>query len=207
MNVFLTLQSLQANYLQVLNGGKLQSIWKGEISPPLCLCNAVGAVKKKENQTQESGTGEHLIKKNRHSVQRPDWLKALEGSFGRVNYFLRFPALPLISQVTWRSAGAAVDKTPNRCLIDTDHTDWQSSFCPMWKERLTERPFWKVNAKEEEGEEVEIQIKSKLSQRDRFTVPLYGTLNLGEWQGIHQWQKKKIQVASKQMVPESIANQ
>lgn len=127
MNVFLTLQSLQANYLQVLNGGKLQSIWKGEISPPLCLCNTVGAVKKKENQTQGPGTGEHLIKKQARYAEA--WLaEALEGGFGRVNCLPPFPASPLTPRVTWRSAGAAVDETPSRCLIDADRADWQSSF-------------------------------------------------------------------------------
>lgn len=42
MNVLLTLQSLQANYLQVLNGGKLQSIWMREISPLCPLCKIFG---------------------------------------------------------------------------------------------------------------------------------------------------------------------
>lgn len=60
--------------------------------------------------------------------QGPDWFSLFQGSFGRVNCFLWFPASLLILQVSWRSAGAAVDKTLSRCLIDKDLTDWQSKY-------------------------------------------------------------------------------
>lgn len=90
------------------------------------------------------------------------------GSFGRVNCFLWFPTSLLILQVTWRSAGAAVDKTPNRCLIDMDHADWQSKF----SDENAEAHQMAILKGEHQGdaEEVKIQIKSRLSQRDRFMV-------------------------------------
>ena len=67
MNVFLTLQSLRANYLQVLNGGKLQSIWKGEFSPPLFAYETLWApVKEKEKEKEKRKTER---KSNRKKVQ------------------------------------------------------------------------------------------------------------------------------------------
>lgn len=61
-----------------------------------------------------------------------------------------------------------MDKTLNRCLIDMDHTDWQSKFSDEKGEahRMT------ILKGEHQGdtEEVKIQIKSRLSQRDRFMV-------------------------------------
>lgn len=56
----------------------------------------------------------------------------------------------------------------NRCLIDMDGTDWLSKFSDA-KERLAKWPFRKGERKGD-GEGAEIQIKSELSQSDRFTV-------------------------------------
>lgn len=58
MNVFLTPQSLRANYLQVLNGGKLQSIWMREISPPCPQCNIL--VLEKGREGERDGRKEEL---------------------------------------------------------------------------------------------------------------------------------------------------
>lgn len=61
-----------------------------------------------------------------------------------------------------------MDKTQSRCLIDMDHADWQSKF----SDEKGEAHRMAVLKGEHQGdaEEVKIQIKSRLSRCDRFTV-------------------------------------
>lgn len=80
--------------------------------------------------------------------------------------------LPAVSLLAACSTGylevsVAVDKLLNRCLIDKDGTDWQSKF--QSKGEARQMAVLKGECKGD-AEEAEIQIKSELSQSDRFTV-------------------------------------
>lgn len=133
MNVFLTLQSLQANYLQVLNGGKLQSIWKAEnFTSPLPICNSVCSSTKKEKEKRKSNVRRQAC--DLLHLERTLWCWSFTGLSSQRRLW-ESELLPLPSRLTAYAAGhLEVSRCSGgqKCAADVwltcTRTDWPWKF-------------------------------------------------------------------------------